>query len=58
MAGSRLQGAALAVAAILLAAAPPPAEAALGQRVVCYIPDWAVVSQGFCAPVCIQVGGV
>lgn len=49
MAGSRLQGAALAVAAILLAAAPPPAEAALGQRVVCYIPDWAVWRPGSCS---------
>lgn len=34
----------LALGTLLLAAAPPLTEAALGKRVVCYIPDWAVVS--------------
>ena len=46
MARRRQQGAVLlALGTLLLAAAPPLSEAALGQRVVCYIPDWAVVSQ-------------
>ena len=34
-----------AAAAALLAAAAPGAEAALGQRVVCYVVDWAIVSE-------------
>lgn len=44
MAG-RGQGAVLiSLATLLLAAMPPVTRAGLGRRVVCYIPDWAVVS--------------
>ncbi|PRW32530.1 chitotriosidase-1- isoform B [Chlorella sorokiniana] len=44
-----VQGAALLALATLLLAALPTAEAALGKRVVCYIPDWAVWRPGACS---------